>query len=120
MHAGIAVAIGDIKIAVARVDGYVGTAVKWFTTHKRCRLAAHPQGEQHLAIQGTLAHGVITVVGAEERSIGARGDAMSAWEEVFPPRAQEVAMAVEHHHRMLTAVKGIDVVIGVYPDRGHF
>ena len=29
-------------------------------------------------------------------------------------------MAVKHHHRMRPTVKGVDVVGGVYPHRGHF
>ena len=120
MHAGIAVAIGDIKIPVARVDGHVGAPVKRFTTHEWRRLAAQPQREEHLALQGTLAHGVITVVRTEERPIGACSDAMGAREEAFPPRPQEVALAVEHHHRMRPTVKSVDIVIGVDPNRGDF
>jgi hypothetical protein len=45
---------------------------------------------------------------------------MGAREEAFPPRAQEIAMAVKYYHRMLPAVKSVDVVMGVYTDRGYF
>src|SRR5262249_7534049 len=34
------------------------------------------------------------------------------------PGAQEIAVAVEHHHRMLSAAKGIDIVVLVDADRG--
>jgi hypothetical protein len=63
---------------------------------------------------------VITVVSTEERAIGARGDAMGAREDAFSPRAQEIAVAIKHHHRMRPTVKGVDVIVGVYPNRSHF
>src|SRR5437016_4840664 len=36
------------------------------------------------------------------------------------PRAQELAVAVEHHHRVLAAVEHVDVVPGVDADRADF
>src|SRR5262245_34376475 len=51
MHSGIAVAIGDVEIAVARVDGDMGAAVEWIATHEGGGLAACPQREQDSAVE---------------------------------------------------------------------
>src|SRR5437016_11312560 len=36
------------------------------------------------------------------------------------PRAQELAVAVEHHHRVLAAIEHVDVVPSVDTDRADF
>ena len=58
------------------------------------------------------------VVGAEDRVVGHHVHAVRAREHAFAPRAQEVALAVEHDHRMLAAVERIDVVVAVDADGG--
>ena len=39
-------------------------------------------------------------------------------EQSLAPGAQEVAVAVEHHHRVLAAREDVDVVLAVHADRG--
>src|SRR5580704_19139804 len=43
-------------------------------------------------------------------------DAVGARVLSFAPGAQEVAVSVEYHHRVLAAIEHIDVVFGVDPD----
>src|SRR5690606_20018827 len=44
-------------------------------------------------------------------------DAVSVGEHPLAPRPQEVALAVEDHHRMFRAVEDVDVVVPVDPHR---
>ena len=44
--------------------------------------------------------------------------AMCAVEHALTPGAQELAVAIEHHHRMLAAVEDIDAVLVVHRDGG--
>src|ERR1700687_1356191 len=60
------------------------------------------------------------VVGQEHRVVGRDVDAVSAWILTLAPGTQEVAGAVEHHHRMLAAVEHIDVVTAVHADPADF
>ena len=76
-------------------------------------LVGHADGQQHLAVGRDLADRVVAVVGAVERVVAVDMDAVRAAEQAFAPRAQEVAVAVEHHHRMLAAIEDIDVVLAV-------
>ena len=45
-------------------------------------------------------------------------DAVRARVLPLAPGAQEVAVLIEHHHRVIAAIEGVDVVVGVDPDRG--
>src|SRR5260370_41979479 len=38
----------------------------------------------------------------------------------FPPGPQKIALAIEHHDRVFSAVEDIDIVLGVDPDRPDF
>ena len=49
-------------------------------------------------------------------SSGRHVDAVRSRVLALAPGAQEIAVAVEHHHRMLAAVEDIDVVAAVDPD----
>ena len=60
---------------------------------------------------------MVAVVGAVERVVAVDVDAVRAAEQAFAPGAQEVAVAVEHHHRMLAAVEDVDAVLAVDGDR---
>ena len=61
---------------------------------------------------------VVAVVGQPDRVVGRHVDAVRAVEHPLAPGAQEVAVAVEHDHRVLAAVEDVDVVLLVDPDRG--
>ena len=39
-------------------------------------------------------------------------------EQALAPGAQEIAVAVEHHHRVLAAIEDVDLVLAVDADRG--
>jgi hypothetical protein len=43
-------------------------------------------------------------------------DAVRSWVLPLAPRPQEVAVAVEHDHRVVAAVEDIDIVAAVDPD----
>ncbi len=45
---------------------------------------------------------------------------MSARENAFAPRAQKISVAIEHHHRVLTTIEDIDIVLLVDTDRADF
>src|ERR1700722_4828738 len=62
---------------------------------------------------------MVAIVGAVERVVAVDVDAVGAAEQAFAPRAQELAVAVEHHHGMLAAVEDIDMVFAVDGDRRH-
>src|SRR6266513_566157 len=57
-----------------------------------------------------------TVVGEEHRIVRCYVDAVRTRVLALTPRSQEVAFAVEHHHRMVSAIEDIDIVVAVDPD----
>src|SRR6185295_12871177 len=92
VDAGIAVAVRDIDLALRRQRG-VGAAVKRLAAHERRRLVRDADREQHLAIGGALAHGVVAVVGAIQIVVGIDVQAVRAVEQVFAPAGDEIALA---------------------------
>src|SRR6185436_6463710 len=85
--------------------------------HERARPARNADLEQNLAVERALAHRVIAVVGAIERVVGPHVHAVGATEYALAPRLEEVAVAVEHAHRMFAAVEHIDAILAVDADR---
>src|SRR5580692_4492247 len=94
----------------------MGAAVKRLTAHIRRRFAWDAEFEQHLAVERNLAHEVAAIVGQEHRVVGRYVDAMRPWILTLAPRAQEIALAVEDDHRVLTPIEDIDVVVTVDAD----
>src|SRR5262249_8032568 len=90
-----------------------GTAVERLAAQERRRLVGHADGHEHLALGGELADGMVAVVGAKEVVVTVDMDAVGAAEQAFAPRAQEVPVALEHDHRMLTAVEDVHAVLAV-------
>ncbi len=86
VDAGIAVAVGDIDLALRRQRG-VGAAVKRLAAHERRRLVRDADRQQHLAVGGAFAHGVVAVVGAIEIVVGVDVQAVRAVEQAFAPAA---------------------------------
>ncbi len=78
-----------------------------------------PRVEEHPSLEGAFAHGVVAVIGQKDRVVRGHVDAVRAVKHALAPRAQEMAVAVEHHHRVRAAAEGIDVVVPVDPDRGN-
>jgi hypothetical protein len=60
---------------------------------------------------------VVGIVGQPEGLVGREMGAVRAREQAFAPRAQEIAVAIEHHHRVRPAIEDIDVVVEVDGDR---
>ena len=117
VHAGIAVAVRHIDLALRRQRG-MGAAMERLAAHERRRLVRDADGQQHLAVDSAFAHGVVAVVGAIEIVLGVDVQPMRAAEQAFAPALDEIAVAVEHHHRMGAAVEDIDAVVAVDRDGG--
>ena len=83
------------------------------TAHERRRLARRAERQQHLAVERASAHRVIAVVGQEHGVVGRDMQAVGAREQALAPGAQEIALAVEHHHRVFAAIEHVDVVLPV-------
>src|SRR6185437_3671922 len=119
VHARIAIAVGDIDLLLRRERG-VGAAVEGSAADIGRGLARHAELQEQRALEGELAHGVVAVIGAVDRVVGPDMDAMRAHEQPFAPAAQEIAVAVEHDHRMGAAIEDIDAVLAVDGDAGDF
>ena len=74
-------------------------------------------GQQDLAVERALPNRVVAVIGQPDGFVGRHEDAVRAHKDALAPRAQEVAVAIEHAHRMLAAIEGIDIVVRVDADR---
>jgi hypothetical protein len=61
---------------------------------------------------------VVAVIGAIEIILGINVQPMRAVEQAFAPARDEIALAVEHHHRVGAAIEDIDAVFAVDRDRG--
>ena len=117
VHARVAVAVGDVDVALGRQRG-VGAAVERIAAVHRRGLAGHADLQQELPFQRQPAHRVVAVVGAVDRVVRRDVHAVRPTEQTLAPGAQEVAVAVEHHHRVLAAREDVDVVLAVHADRG--
>ena len=117
VHAGVAVAVGDVDLAFGR-QRRMGAAVERLAAHERRRLVRDADGQQHLAVGRAFAHRVVAVIGAVEIVVGVDVQAVRAVEQPFAPAFDEIAIAVEHHHRVLAAIEDVDAVLAVDGDRG--
>ena len=63
---------------------------------------------------------MVAVVGQEHGVVGRHMQAVCAGKQPFAPGAQEIALTVEHHHRMFAAVEHVDVVLLVHAYRADF
>src|ERR1051326_7372942 len=91
-------------------------AVKWLATHEGRRLTRHPKLQQDFAVQRDLAYEMPAIIGEKHRVVGGYMDAVRPRVSALAPGAQEVAFAVEDHHRMHAAIKDIDVIVAVHSD----
>ena len=117
VHARVAVAVRDVDVALGRQRG-VRAAMERLAAHEGRGLAGHADGELDLAGGRAPAHGVVAVVGAIERVVAVDVQAVRAVEHALAPGAQEIALAVEHHHGVLAAVEDVDLVLAVDGDGG--
>ena len=96
----------------------MGAAMERLAAHIGRGLAGHPKLHQHLTVvEPAFAHERAAIVGQVDRIVGAHMDAVGAGILTLAPRAQKLAGAVEHHHRVLAAIEHIDIVVGVGADR---
>ena len=116
MDPRIAVAVRDVEIALRR-EGGMGAAMERLAAHIGRRLARNAEGLQHLAVQGALADRVVAIIGQPDRLIRRHEHAVRPHEDALAPAAQQIALTVKDAHRVLAAIKGIDIVVLVDPDR---
>ena len=91
----------------------MGAAIERLVAHVAAGTPGNPDRQQDLAVERALADRVVAVVGAVEQLIRPDMDAVGALEHALAPGPQEVAVAVEHDHRVFAAVEDIDVVVAV-------
>src|SRR5580704_15759958 len=72
-----------------------------------------------MAVERAVPDRVVAVVGQPQGVVGRHVDAVRTVKYPFAPGAQEVAVVVEDHHRVATAVERVHAVLPVHPDRGH-
>jgi hypothetical protein len=94
----------------------VGAAVERLTAHKGRRLARHAELQQDLPIQRDLADKMPAVVGEEHCVVLGHMNPMRPRVLSLTPGAQKVAVAIEHHHRVVAAIENVDIVAAVHPD----
>ncbi len=117
VDAGIAVTVRDVDFALGRERG-VGAAVERLAAHEGRRLVRDADRQQHFAVGRAFPHRVVAVIGAIEIVLGVDVQSMRAIEQAFAPARDEIALAVEYHHRVGAAVEDIDAVLAVDRDRG--
>ena len=89
-------------------------AVERLAAHVRRWLTGNADRQQHLAFKRALSHAMVTVVRAVERLVGTDVQAMRAMKHTLAPGPQELAVAIEHHHRVLATVEDVDTVLAVH------
>ena len=80
-------------------------------------ISTDADGQEHLAIGGALAHRVVAVVGAIKTVVRVNVQPMRAAKQAFAPTPDEIAVAIQHDHRVLTAIEDIDTVLAVDRNR---
>ena len=127
MHAAVAVAVGDVEIALG-AHGDVRRPVERPTgARDRARILAvvtrvggrvhRPQRHQQLAARRELPDRVIAVVGAEDGVVRTDRDPVGPVGEVaLAPRAEELAVLVVHDDRVIAATDQEHAVLEVDGD----
>jgi hypothetical protein len=59
---------------------------------------------------------MVAVIGQPDRLVGRHENAVRADENAFAPGPQQITLSVEHAHRMLAAIEGVDIVVLVDAD----
>ena len=118
VHAGIAVSVRNIDLPLGG-QRRVGAAMKRLAAHERRGLPRNADREQHLAVGRALSHRMVAVVGAVELIVSVNMQSVRAVEQAFAPARDEIAVTVEHDHRMGAAVEYVDAVAAADRDGGH-
>jgi hypothetical protein len=124
VHAAVAVAVGDVEIALwadRQIRGPVersagprdGAGVLAVVAGVRRRVH-RPEGHEELAGRRELAHGVVAVVRAVDHRVRTDRDAVRAIGELaLAPGAQKLALGVVDHDRMIAAADQEDAILAV-------
>ena len=130
VHAAVAVAVGDVEIALRAhrevrraVEGDAGARHRHGVLAVVAgvgRLVHGAEREQQLALRGELPHRVVAVVGAVDAAVRADGDAVGPVGELaLAPRGEELARVVVDHDRVVAATDQEDAVLRVHRHARH-
>ena len=109
MDRGVGVAVGDVDVAVGR-HRHVRRVVEW---RLQLGMFSITQREPNVS-RGVESHHLVAVaIDQHDQIIGRDEDAVGVRDQPAAPRSQEASGRVEDHDRRLTALKDIDVVVGV-------
>ena len=97
----------------------MGAPIERTATVKGSWLTAGAQGQEYLAVQRTLPHRVVIVIGAVDGVVGTHGNAVGPFEQPFAPGPQKLTITIEDDHGMFAAIKGVYSVLGVYSHAGY-
>jgi len=98
----------------------MGAAVERLAAHKGRRFPGDADFKQDLAFGGAFAHAMGAVISHVDAVVWTDMNAVRARPQPLAPGAQKIAVTVEHHHRMLAAIEGIDPVLAINTDGGDF
>ena len=118
MDPGVAVAVCHVELGGLRVQGHVGAAVEGVAAHERRRLAADAKGEDDGAVQLTLAHRVVAVVGQVDAVVRPHRYAVGPGVHTLAPGPEEIAVLIKDDHGVFAPVENVDVVLGVHAHCG--
>ena len=85
----------------------------------RARSAAGAPEDAARLVGELAAQGVVAIIGQPEGVVRGHVQAVGAAEHALAPRAQKVAVAIEHDHRVRAAIERVDAVLPVDAHRGH-
>src|SRR4029434_842156 len=130
MYAAVPVAVRYVEVTPrthGNVSGAVEGAAPTCDSHEilavvpRIRRCVHdPQGQEQPALGRKLPDGVVAIIRAEDRAVGADGDAVGAGRELaLAPRAHKVALVVVYHDRVVPTADKIYAVLAVHGHSRH-
>ncbi len=119
VHAGIAIAIGDIEIARLGIEGHLGGLVKGLAAVPSGRLTGHADGHQQFAVQAELIDTMGSIVRTVKGIIRTRCEAVGSGERALAPGGHKTAVGLKDHHGMIPPVKDVDAILAIHGHVGH-
>src|SRR5205814_1808442 len=133
-HLALAVDEGQARpdVRVGAVDGHAGAELADDEFLARAPAAPQRAGPVHVDPLRLIAafavehlHAVVLAVGDVHPALGVGEDVVrvdvqpvGAGDYAFAPGAEEISLAIEHHHRVLAAVEAVDAILAVHGDGG--
>jgi hypothetical protein len=93
--------------------------VKRLAAHVRARRAGHADGGEHPAVERAVTHGVVAVIGEPQGAVRRHVKPVRAVKDPLAPRAQDIALAVQHYHGVAPTVEGVHAILRVHAHRRH-